>query len=171
MIDMRKVEKKADELSRDLELVAKELKKIQSVKCRLKKEKGRTDYNKLMSNVLAEEELLKEVRQLLDPKEKFVTEFTEEDVKRLDYDQTIKAIRSIQSKKVHTRWLTCEDGNNDDYRQACKIETMLISHRDEIKPVEDTYIRKTDLVTIIDTIKSSGDLKTETIVEMLEKLL
>ena len=121
--------------------------------------------------VLSEEQLLKEVRQLLDPKEKPVTMYTQEDVDQLDYDETVKAIRSIQSKKTLTRWLTDVEGDNDEYRNACVIEKMLIERRNNIKPVDNDYIRKSDLQTIIDTIESSGKLSQGKIVELLKGLM
>ena len=170
-INLKEVEKKANELNNDLFEVAKELKRIQSVKCRLKKMKGRSDYEDQMKNVLSEEQLLKEVRQLLDPKEKPVTMYDQADVDQLDYDETVKAIRSIQSKKTLSRWLTDVDGDNDEYRNACRIESMLIERRNKIKPVDNEYIRKTDLQTIIDTIESSGKLSQAKIVELLKGLM
>lgn len=169
--NMKEVEKKANELNNDLFEVSKELKRIQSIKCRLKKQKGRSDYEEQMKEVLSQEQILKEVRQLLDPKEKPVTMYTQEDVDQLDYDETVKAIRSIQSKKTLTRWLTDVEGDNDEYRQACVIEKMLIERRNNIKPVDNDYIRKTDLQTIIDTIESSGKLTQGKIVELLKGLM
>ena len=171
MTTLKDVEKRANELNNDVLEVAKELKRIQSVKCRLKKMKGRSDYEEQMQKVLSEEQLLKEVRQLLDPKEKPVTMYTQEDVDMLDYDETVKAIRSIQSKKTLSRWLTEIDGDNDEYRNACRIEKMLIERRNQIKPVDNDYIRKTDLQTIIDTIESSGKLSQAKIVELLKGLM
>lgn len=168
---MKKVEEKAMALGNDMEAVKKELKKLQSTKCRLAKQKGRSDYEQAMKEVLAEEQLLKEVRSLLDPKEKHTTEYTQEDVDRLDYDQTVKAIKSIQSKKANSRWLTDVEGDNDEYRNAERIEAMLKAHRDSIKPVDEAYIRKTELITIIDTIESSGQVSQERILEMLKELL
>lgn len=171
MTDLRNIEKVANEMNNDMEKVAKELKRIQSVKCRLKKQKGKSTYEEEMRKVLEEEQILKEVRALLEPKEKTVTTFEQEDVDRLDYDETIKAIKSIQSKKTLTKWLTTIEGDNDEYRNACRIEKMLLEHKSNIKPIEETVVRKSDLVTIIDTIKSSGELSQERIVELLESLL
>lgn len=168
---MKKVEEKAMALGMDMEAVKKELKKVQSAKCRLAKQKGRSDYDQAMKEVLAEEQLLKEVRRLLDPKEKAVTEFEQEDVDRLDYDQTVKALKSIQSKKTLSKWLTDVEGDNDEYRNACRIEEMLKQHRDEVKPVDDSYIRKSELSAVIDVIESSGELSQARIVEMLRELL
>lgn len=165
------VEKKAMELGNDMEAVKKEIKRLQSTKCRLQKQKDRSDYDQAMSKVLSEINLLQEVRRLLDPKEKPVTEYEQEDVDRLDYDQTQKAIRSIQSKLCLTRWLTEVEGDNDEFRSAKKIEIMLKAHRDIIKPVDEAYIRKSDLAAIIDTIESSGKLSQDRIIGMLKELL
>lgn len=168
---MTEIEKVAKKFGNDLEKVAKELKRVQSLKCRLKKQKGKKTYEAEMTEVVKYEQVLKEVRQLLDPKEKPVTQYEQSDVDRLDYDETVKAIRSIQSKKTLSRWLTDVEGDNDEFRQACKIEKMLIARRESIKPVDDEYVRKTDVQTIIDTIESSGQLSQEKIVELLKSLM
>lgn len=171
MTKMTEIEKVAEKFNNDLEAVAKELKRVQSLKCRLKKQKGKKTYEEEMTEVIKYEQVLKEARQLLDPKEKPVTMYTQEDVNQLDYDETIKAIRSIQSKKTLTKWLTDTAGDNDEYRKACEIEKMLIERRESIKPVDDEYVRKTDIQTIIDTIESSGQLSQEKIVELLKSLM
>jgi len=168
---LKEIEKVANELGNDLEKVSRELKRIQSIKCRLKKQKGKSSYENEMRKVLEEEQILKEVRALLDPKEKPVTMYSQEDVDILDYDETIKAIKSIQSKKTLTKWLTTVEGDNDEYREACRIEKMLLEHKNNIKPIDETTIRKSDLVTIIDTIENNKDLSQERIVELLKGLL
>ena len=167
MTDLKKIEAKADELGRDLAVVASEIKRLQSAKCRLKKFKGRSDYEVKMTAILQEEEVLKEVRQLLDPKEKPVTMYTQDDVKVLDYDETVKALKSIQSKKCLTKY---DPDNQEGYKKACEIEAWLNEHKKSVKPVDTAYIRRTDLQTVIDTIKETGDIKVETILEMLENL-
>lgn len=167
---LTKVEEKAKELG-TVEAVAKELKRVQSAKCRLKKQKGKSTYEKEMQEVLKQEQLLKEARQLLDPKDKPVTKYSQEDVDKLDYDETIKAIRSIQSKKTLSKWLTTIEGDNDEYRNAEKIESMLIARRESIKPVDENNVRKTEIQTIIDTIEESGELSQERIIELLKKLV
>lgn len=171
MTNLEMVEKKANELGNDVLRVATELKRIQSVKCRLKKQKGKSTYQAEMEEVLRQEQLLKEVRALLDPKEKPVTMFEQADVENLDYDETIKAIKSIQSKKTNSKWLTTVEGDNDEYRNACRIEKMLLEHKANIKPIDETTIRKTDLETIIETIESNKNLSQDRIVEMLKGLL
>lgn len=170
-IDLKAVERTANEFSNDIDAIAKELKKVQSVKCRLKKQSGRANYNELMTDVLKREELLKAARQLIEPKEKAVTMYEQSDVDMLDYDETIKALRSIQSKKTLTRWLTDKEGDNDEFRNACRIEKMLQERRDKIRPVDNEHIRKTDLQTIIDTIDMTADISVATIKELLVNLM
>jgi hypothetical protein len=171
MTNLKNIEQIAKNFDNDVNKIALELRRLQSIKCRLKKQKGKSTYEVEMTKVIQEEQALKEARALLNPKEKHVTQYEQSDVDMLDYDETIKAIKSIQSKKTLTRWLTTEEGDNDEYRMACKIEQMLLEHKNNIKPIDETTIRKTDLVTIIDTIKSSGELTQERIVELLEGLL
>lgn len=171
MTNMKEIEKVAEKFENNVELIAKELKRVQSLKCRLKKQKGKKTYEDEMTEVVKYEQVLKEARQLLDPKEKPVTMYTQDDVDQLDYDETIKAIRSIQSKKTLTKWLTDVEGDNDEYRKACEIEKMLVERRESIKPVDNEYVRKTDVQTIIDTIESSGNLSQEKVVELLKSLM
>ena len=171
MTNLKEIEKVANQFENNILLLNKELKRVASIKCRLKKMKGKSTYEEDMKKVLSYEQVLKEAKQLVDPKEKPVTMYTQEDVDQLDYDETVKAIRSIQSKKTNSRWLTTTEGDNDEFRNACRIEKMLIERRNQIKPVDDEYIRKTDLQTIIDTIESSGKLSQDKIVELLKGLM
>lgn len=168
--NLKKVEKIAKSFGTK-ENIAKELKRIQSIKCRLKKQKGKSSYQEEMTEILQQEQLLKEARQLLDPKKKHVTNYTQNDIDQLDYDQTVKAIRSIQSKKSLSRWLTDEEGQNPDFEQAVKIEQMLVEHRSKIKPVDTGHIRKTEVQTIIDTIENNTELSQDKLVELLKKLV
>ena len=170
-IDMKAVEMKAQELQNDMELVRKAIRRVQSMKCNLLKQKGRADYEAKMTATLAEEQMLKEVRNLLEPKEVTVTTMQQHDVDQLDFDQTVKAIKSIQSKKTHTRWLTDVEGDNDEYRRACAIEAMLLEHKQHVKPVEDAYIRKSELQAIVDAIEATPDISHERTLELLKKLL
>lgn len=171
MADLKLVQETAEKFGNDILELGKELKRVQSIKCRLKKQAGKASFQDEMTKVLTYEELLKSARQLLDPKEKPVTMYEQADVDQLDYDETVKAIRSIQSKKTLSKWLTEEAGNNDEYQNACRIEKMLLERRSQIKPVNDEYIRKTDLQTMIDTIKMTADITTDKIVELLESLM
>ena len=171
-MNLKEIQKVAESFNNDVVTVNNELRKVQSKKCRLKKQKFKSTYQQEMQQVLDYEQVLKEVRQLLDPKEKPVTMYTQEDVDMLDYDEVVKALKSIQSKKTHTRWLTPIEGDNEEYKNACRIEEMLQERREQVRPLdEDIYIRKTDLQTIIDTIESSGNLSQDKIVELLQSLM
>lgn len=168
---LKNVEMKAVELGNDIEAVKKELKRVASVKCRLIKQKGLPDYEQKLEAVLKEEQLLKEVRSYITGSKKTVTTFEQEDVDQLTYDETVKALKSIQSKKSLTRWLTENEGDNDEFRSACRIEEMLKQHLATVKPIEDNTIRKSDLQNVIDTIESTGSISTEKILEMLKSLM
>lgn len=168
---LKNVEMKAVELGNDIELVKKELKRVASVKCRLLKQKGLPNYEEKMREVLEEEQLLKEVRSYIVGAKKTVTTFEQADVDQLTYDETVKALKSIQSKKSLTRWLTINEGDNDEFRNACKIEEMLKEHIKSVKPIEDNTIRKSDLQNVIDTIENTGKISTEKILEMLKELM
>lgn len=170
-INVKEVEMKAVELGQDLEVVKRELKRIASIKCRLLKQKGRSDYELVLEETLKEEQLLKEVRSYITGVKKTVTTFEQADVDRLTYDETVKALKSIQSKKSLTRWLTTEEGNNDEFRTACRIEEMLKEHLKLVKPIEDNTVRKSDIQNMIDTIESTGTISTEKILEMLKELV
>ena len=168
---LKNVEMKAVELGNDIEAVKKELKRVASVKCRLIKQKGLQDYEQKLEAVLKEEQLLKEVRSYITGSKKTVTTFEQEDVDQLTYDETVKALKSIQSKKSLTRWLTENEGDNDEFRSACHIEEMLKQHLAMVKPIEDNTIRKSDLQNVIDTIESTGSISTEKILGMLKALV
>lgn len=169
-INVKEVEKKAVELENDLELVKKELKRVASMKCRLLKQKGRSDYEAKLEETLKEEQLLKEVKSYITGVKKTVTTFEQADVDQLTYDETMKALESIRSKKSNTKWLTDEPGENDEYRNACKIEQMLLEHKKTVKPIEDNTVRKSEIQNVIDTIESTGDISIEKILEMLNEL-
>lgn len=165
------IEMKSIELGHDVENVKKELKRVASAKCRLLKMKGLSDYEQKLEAILKEEQLLKEVRTYIVGHKKTVTTFEQADVDQLTYDETVKAIRTIQSKKSLTKWLTTVEGDNDEYRAACKIEEMLKQHMATVKPIEDNTIRKSDLQSVIDTIEMTGNISTEKILEMLKSLI
>lgn len=131
---MNKVEMKAAELNNDMEQVKKELKRIASIKCRLKKQRGKSTYEQELKEAIEYENLLKEVRTLLSGETKSVPQYTQEDVDALSYEDTIKAIKSIQSKKSLSKWLTEIEGDNDEYRNACKVEQMLRIHKETLQP-------------------------------------
>lgn len=149
-----------------LEMIKKELKRVASVKCRLNKQKGRSTYAEDMKRVLEEEEKLKALRDTLIQPKKTVTTYTYEDIQQLSYEDTLKAIKSIQSKKSNTKWLTPIEGDNDEYRNACRIEEMLVEHKSQLQPTTVTLKAK-----ITEVLDNSDDLSKEELIELLRSTI
>ena len=170
-IDMTAVTTKAAELDFDIDLVQKELKRIASVKCRLKKMPGRPSFHDEMTRVLQEEQLLKNVREYINGPRKNVSTLTQEEVDIMTIDDVMKALKAIQSKKTHTKWLTDEPGNNDQYREACRIENMLKARRDALQPKNCNVIHKIDLQKMLDTLKGCSDLTAEECIRRIEEFM
>lgn len=153
-------------MSNQLEQIKKELKRVASVKCRLNKQKGKASYEEDMRKILEEEEKLKSLRDTLVQPKKTVTNFTYEDIQQLSYEEITKAIKSIQSKKSNTKWLTPIEGDNDEYRNACRIEEMLNQRRSELQP--SVVSLKTSIIELLDI---SDDMSKEDLVEALRLLV
>ena len=146
-VEMTEVLAKKAELG-SLDATMKRLKALQSAKCRLKKRKTDASYDVKMREILAEEQLVKEVRQLFTNRKKSVPDFVQADVDVLNYEDTIKAIKSIQSKK-------CLSQNEpSEYEKACNVEAMLLAHKKQVKPADETTIKKTELLTLLDELQS-----------------
>ena len=179
-IDMTAVIAKSAELGNDLVKVNRELKRIASVKCRLKKSPSRLTYQADMTLCLQEEQLLKNVRDYLTGPRKTVNDLTQEDIDAMDYDEVCKAIRAIQSKKTHTKW--AEDckmgddglfipGSGEMYREACRIEDMLTTRRAELQPVGSHKISVSSLLTLIEDLRLINDLDVTTCLDRIEAFL
>jgi hypothetical protein len=168
---MKNIEKVAKKF-KDVEEVKKAIRSIQSRKSRLKKQKGRKDYEKLMTEILKEEQILKEVRDYFEPKKKPITQMTQQDIQLLNYDETIKAIKSIQSKKCLVQHATKRIEDNVEYQKACQIESWLLEHKRNIKPIEDTVVKKSDINNLIDHLQNQNTkIETKYVVELLKNLL
>lgn len=164
---LKNVQETAEKFNSDLEELKKELKRVQSVKCRLKAQKMRKDYTAEMTKTLQYEQLLKEAKDYLEPKKVTVTTMTVEDISILTYDETIKAIKSIQSKKCHSQWLE----NKEIYEDACRIEQQLLAHKSETRPIDESVVKKTDVKTFITEIENLEEVSKEYILEMLKKMI
>lgn len=157
---------------KNVEEVKKAIRSLQSRKSRLKKQKGREDYEELMTEILQQEQLLKEVRDYFEPKRKPVPEMTWEDIKLLNYEETLRAIKSIQSKKCLVQHATPNIEDNEEYKKACEIERMLLEHKQNIKPIEETVVRKSEINDLIEHLKNQDEkISTKYVIELLEKLL
>ena len=153
-------------MSNQLEQIKKELKRVASVKCRLNKQKGKSTYAEDMRKILEEEEKLKSLRDTLIQPKKTVNTFTYEDIQQLSYEEILKAIKSIQSKKSNTKWLTSIEGDNDEFRNACRIEEMLNERKSQLQPT--TVTLKAKLTEVLD---NSDELSKEELVEMLRSII
>lgn len=165
---LKEIEKLAKEFNNDLEEVKKELKKVQSQKCRLLKQKSKSTYEAEMSKILKREQALKEVRSYIEPKKVTVTTMTESDIKLLNFDETIKAIKSIQSKKCLSQY----EETMDEYNRACEIEQMLLKHKENIRPVPENCVEKSSVNYLIQHLQTLDEkVDTAYVIEQLTKLI
>jgi Fe2+ transport system protein B len=172
MIYMLKNIEKVAKSYGSVEEVKKAIRSLQSRKSRLKKQKSRKDYEELMTEILQQEQLLKEVRDYFEPKTIPVPEMTWDDIQLLNYDETIKAIKSIQSKKCNVQHLTEKIEDNMEYKKACEIEEMLLEHKKKIKPIEETVVRKSDINDLINHLQNQEEkISTDYVISLLEDLL
>ena len=170
-IDMTAVIAKAEELDYDISNVQRELKRLASIKCRLKKMPYKPNFDAEMTSVLKEEHLVKNVRDYINGPRKNVNTLTQEDVDKMTIDDVIKALKAIQSKKYHTKWLTDTPGDNDQYHEACRIEDMLKTRRDALQPKNCNVIHKLEIHKFLDMLESCGDLTAAQCIERLREYL
>ena len=155
-----------------VEEVKKAIRSLQSRKSRLKKQKSRKDYDELMTEILREEQILKEVRDYFEPKKTPVTQMTKKDIEQLNYEETLRAIKSIQSKKCLVQHATPNIEDNEEYKKACEIEQMLLKHKEKIKPIEKKLIRKSDINDLINHLQNQEEkISKEYVVNLLKNLL
>jgi hypothetical protein len=179
-IDMTKITAKANELNNDIVEVNKALKRIASVKCRLKASAGKPTFNDDMTACLQEEQLLKHVKGYLTEPRKTVNNLTPEDIEAMNYDEVCKAIRSIQSKKTHTKW--AEDCKKDEnglfipgsgaaYQEACRIENMLLERKHVLKPVGTSGFSKAALRDLIAELRMCSDIDATTVLDRITSFI
>lgn len=157
---------------KNVEEVKKDLKNLQSIKCRLKKQKAKETYDKEMTEIVKKEQLLKEVRGYFEPKKLTVTTMTLEDVKTLDYDDTIKAIKSIQSKKCNSQYNEGSLEDNTEYQDALRIEKMLQDHKLTLSNRPQDKVKKSSLNDLINNLENIDDnVSKEYLLEQLKNLV
>lgn len=171
-MNLKEVEKVAKMYNNDLSLIEKNLKRVASQKSRFKNQIGHPNYDEKMTEILKEYQLLKDAKSLLEPKKKFAIDLTKEDIDIMTYDEVLKSRNSIASKMTHTRYNSTIPEDNDEFRKAKRIDEMLKERLKVVKPIdEEVVVRKSDIKLIIDTIKTSGNLSQERIIELLERLI
>ena len=168
MKNIQKIAKKY----KNVEEVRKAIRSVQTQKSRLKQQKNRKDYDEKMTKILQKEQILKEVRDYFNPKPIPVPKMTKSDIELLNYDETMKAIKSIQSKKCNVQHATENINDNVEYQKACQIESWLLEHKENIKPIEQTVVRKSDINDLIQHLRNQDTkIETEYIINLLEELL
>lgn len=179
-IDMTQVVAKATELNNSVVELNRALKRVASAKTRLNHSPGLPDYNAKMAAILAEEQLLKNVRSYLTEPRKTVKDLTAEDIAAMDYDEVCKAIRSIQTKKTHTKY--AEDCKKDEnglfipgsgamYQEACRIEDMLKERREELQPMGTVRFSRSALRELINNLRLCSDLDVATCLDRIEAFM
>ena len=166
-MEMTNIKVVVEQYNGNVEEINKKIRSLQSVKSRLKKQKSREDYNVQMNKVLAEEQLLKEARDYLLPKKVTVTTMSEQDIEKLTYDETVRAIKSIQSKKCLVQF-----DDKAEYELACKIEEQLKAHREVVKEHAPTLVKKSKINDLIHHLESQQqELDKDYVVNLLKKLV
>ena len=162
--------KMLEQLKKDYQTVEeakKALRCVQSKKCRFAKKKDREDYEEVMTSLLQKEQSLKELVKFYEPKKVFVTQFTQEDVDVLNYEETMKTIKSIQSRKCNTNY----EDTLDEYEKVCQIEQMLLKHKKEVKPVEQSVVRKSQVQNLISHLETQKKVSKKEMIEYLQRLI
>jgi hypothetical protein len=166
-IDLKDIEKEAKNFS-SVEEVKKALRSVQSQKSRLIKQKSKQNYESEFAKIVLKEQLLKEVRSYLEPKKVTVTTMSQEDINKLSYDDTIRAIKSIQSKKCLEQF----NSDQSEYNKALVIEQMLLQHKQEIKPLDEYTIKKSSVNDLIHNLENlDTNVNKDYILEQLKNLI
>jgi len=62
--------------------------------------------------------------------------------------------------------------DNEEYKKACEIERMLLEHKKNIKPIEETVVKKSDINNLINHLKQQDSkIKTSYVISLLEELI
>ena len=141
------------------------LRSISSAKTRLRKNSRLPSNVVKLSELLIEEDTLKqERRNIQEPKKSFTT-LTSEEIQLLDYEETRRAIESIRSKKSNTRHM--ED--QSEFNSATNIETLLVNHRNSLAPVGNEAVKLSTLRELLEQASESSD--PEYLTKKLQELL
>lgn len=141
------------------------LRSISSAKTRLRKNSRLPSNVVKLSELLIEEDALKQERKHIQEPKKTFTTLNAEDVCLLDYEETRRAIESIRSKKSNTRHM--ED--QSEFNAASHIEELLVAHRSELTPGDNTSIKLSTIRELLEQASESND--PEYLTKKLEELL
>ena len=131
----------------------KELKRVASLKCNLKKRKNVADKAAALTDILSYEDLIKEVKYSLQNKGKTYFAFSHEDIDALNIEELIKFRKGVASKK-------CLDGNDADILATCEDLLAYSKQVLDAKRLEqnETVITKAELRTLLDNFDQAQDI-------------
>lgn len=149
----------------DLMELNKELKRIASLKCNLKKRKiGEEEKQKKLVEILKEEDLVKEVKNSKLNKGKGYYEFEKDDIDKLDKEGLIRFRKGIASKK-------CIDGSDEEVYKRCEalLEYSKVKLEEKRDREERNLIRKDEIRKVIENAEINKSL--ELLIEALKNLI
>jgi hypothetical protein len=147
--------------------VEKSLRSLQSKKCRFLKQKERKDYSTKLTKILQDIQILVEVKKLYTPEKTKVTKFCQKDIELLNFAETVKAIKSIQSKKCNCQYMT----DKTDFVNACEIERMLLEHKKSVLPINANSVEKSKIQDLVKLVEDTNDVDKNLIIQKLSELL
>ena len=148
----------------DLVGLNKELKRVASLKCNLKKRKGVVDKEKELVEILSYEDMVKEVKNGKLNKGKSYFEFEKEDIDKLEIDELVRFRKGVSSKK-------CLDGGDSEILEKCE-ELLKYSKEvldDKRNREEKELIKKSEICKLLENYKMGGDVKI--LIEKLEEMV
>lgn len=133
--------------------IDKKLKSLSTKKSRLQPlKKLPSTINKIADILLEAEELRLEKARIKAPRKTFTT-LTQADVDLLDYEETLRALESIRSKKSNTR--NYEDQTS--FLEATEIEQMLLERRTAIQPTERISLKFSEIQELLEQNSKQTD--------------
>ena len=146
-----------------IEELNKELKRISSLKCNLKKRKGTVDKAAELQSILAYDDLVKEVKYSLMNKGKTYFDFSNDDIDALSIEELERFRKGIQSKK-------CLDGNDFEIFSRCEDLLEYSKQVLDRKRLEknETVVTKHELRTLLDNYRMYNDI--DLLLKTLEEL-
>ena len=147
-----------------IEELNKELKRVSSLKCNLKKRKSVVNYDEELKELLKYDDLVKEVKYSLLNKGKSYFEYDKEDIDKLEIDELVRFRKGISSKK-------CLDGNDKEIFDRCEElldyskEILERKRNNEVKEL----ISKNEIRKLLENFEMSSDI--ELLVKSLNELI
>lgn len=145
-----------------IEELNKELKRVGSLKCNLKKRKGVVNYEESLREILKYEDEVKEVKYSLMNKGKSYYEMNESEIEVMSVDELVRFRKGVSSKK-------CLDGGDSEVLERCerllkfskevldrkrdKEEKDLIS-RNEIRKLLENYEMVGNVELLVESLKN-----------------